>query len=69
MSDRARIDIDCESGRVSSDVDQLRSVAIGSPAEVTRSSLITQLFIPQIMELMNLSKDELMKRHLAMLLK
>ena len=69
MSDRARIDIDCESGSVSSDVDQLRSEAMGSTVEVTRSSLITQLLIPHIKELMKCSRDELMKRHLAMLLK
>ncbi len=69
MSDRASIDIDCDAGVASSSCDQLKSWAIGFPLEETRSSLITQLLIPHIKELMKCSKEELQKRHIEMLCK
>lgn len=69
MSDRATINIDCDRGSVYSEADQLISMTIGRQIETTRSSLIAQLLIPQIKELMSLSKGELMKRNLEMLTK
>jgi len=67
MSNRASIDIDCDGLSVSVSASEERMFFMDRAVETNKALLIVQLLEPQIRDLMNLSKDELMKRHLELL--
>ena len=64
MRDRVTIEIDCIAGVVSVSGDQLSTFGIGGQIQTTKAFLIAQLLTPYIREFMNLSRADLMARHL-----
>lgn len=67
MSDRARIEIDCDMRRVTLDAETMNGIVLGGEMEVARSYLIGQILQPTIASLMAMSKDDLKKLCLRVL--
>ena len=64
MDDRATIEIDCLRDTVRVDCCELGALGLRQ-IETTKASLIVDLLMPTIAELMKLSKEELMRRNLS----
>jgi argininosuccinate synthase len=67
MSDKATIVIDCAEGTVSVETNEGDLRAMTRQIETTKATLVATIVAMQSRELMALSKQELMARHLAML--
>ena len=68
MKDRATIVIDCDEGTVEVNEEREPLGAVTRQAETSKASLVAMIMAVQSRELMIMSKQQLMAKHLSILL-
>ena len=67
MRDKATIVIDCDEGTITVDLEQGDLRAMPRQLKTTKAELVATILAMQSRELMAMSKQELMARHMVML--